>query len=221
MIGWFPLWKNPILCKNREVMESTGRGGQKWVRWFSDFKSLASLFFRLHPGKFNIYKLWNLKIEVDGPDDLSGFQFGWFLGEPHVNFQGSQHELWGNTSWSQSHSSQCGHECMPDACHFSISEGGATAAQFWGWKCVNCLQCKSWLLGVFCNIKSLTFPKFPKLPRMTSSYLKLFVCCLFVPFFLKTTQTPFPFVHPNKKRRWDETCHCLTRTLSEINSNIC
>ena len=57
MIGWFPLWKNPILCKNREVMENTGRGGQKWVRWFSDFKSLASPFFGLHPGKFNIYKL--------------------------------------------------------------------------------------------------------------------------------------------------------------------
>ena len=153
---------------------------------------------------------------MDGSDDLSGFQGRWFLGEPNLNFQGSQHELWGNTSWSQSHSSQCGHECMPDACHFSISFGWSHGGSILGLENAwTAYSVKADCLGFSATPRAWNFRN---LPRMTSSYLKLFVLLFFCSLFLPPTHLFLSSTRTKKKVRWNLSLfgqeHCPKSTVT-------
>ena len=62
-------------------------------------------------------------------------------------------------------------------------------------------------LGISATSRAWNFRNFRNCPGWLQVISSFLFCCFFVPFF--STHTPFPFVHSNKKRRWDETCHCL------------
>lgn len=185
MIGWFALWKNPILCKNREVMENTWGG--------------------------------NLNIEVDGSDDLSGFQFGWFLGEPNVNFQAF------NMSCEATHleANLVRLNAAMSACQMlgiSVSAGvepwrlNFGAGNVW-----TAYSVKADCLGISATSRAWNFRNCPGWLQVISSFL---FCCFFVPFFFHAHTFSFRPLEQKKKVRWNLSLFGLS-TLSEINSNIC